>query len=113
MSFEQTPRIIALHPDNIPAILSPLLAQYGEELPDGFRTIRTIGAHWDDGDHTRMRAADFPTTITGQPLSDGRVAFTALWQSDLAAALPTIPGVQELTPAELTALTPPPEPLPT
>ncbi|MEI7532849.1 MAG: hypothetical protein WCK57_00635 [Verrucomicrobiae bacterium] len=52
----------------------------------------------------------FPTTITGQPLVDGRVAFTALWQSDLAREFDAgaFPMVEELTPERLAELTPQP-----
>jgi hypothetical protein len=53
-------------------------------------------------------------TITGQPLTDGRVAFTCLWQSDLAAAFDRgdIAGVAELSAEELAGLTPVVEGLP-
>ena len=110
MSFDTTEKIIAIAPAEIPTLLGAMLAQYGEDLTDGARTVRTIGAHWDDSEHTRLRAADFPTTINGQPLTDGRMAFRCLWQAAAAAAVERgdIPGVAILTPAELTALTPPP-----
>jgi hypothetical protein len=52
--------------------------------------------------------------IVGQPLTDGRVAYTCLWQSDLAAAFDAggIEGVEELSAEELAELTPEPEGMP-
>jgi hypothetical protein len=87
MSYELTSRTIALDPEAVATRFPALLAQYGEALPDGAETITTIGGHWDDSAQTRIRAASLHKgTITGQPLTDGRVAFTCLWQADLAAA---------------------------
>lgn len=98
MSFETNERIFAIHPDKLDAVFSSALARFGEDVPDGNHTHRTIGAHWDDSNHTRIRAADFPTTITGQPMQDGRLAFAALWQSDLCAAFDAgeFPDVEQL-----------------
>lgn len=115
MSFETHPRTLALAPALAEVLLPQLHAIYGEDLPDGPRTIRTIGAHWDDSMHTRIRAAESPRTATGRMLTDGRVAFSGiLWQSDLAAAFDAtgIAGVEELTDTQLAALTPAPEPMP-
>jgi len=113
MSFGDTYRIIALAPELIEPLFGQLLAAYGEDLPDGTRIVRTIGGHWDDTAHTRKRAASFPSTITGQLLTDGRYAFRALWQSDLMAEFDAngIPGIEELTEEQLAALTPQPEDL--
>jgi hypothetical protein len=108
MNFETTDRIIAVAPEAVETLFS----QYGEALPDGPRSVRTIGGHWDDAAKTRIRAASLHDgTITGQPLTDGRVAFRCLWQADLAAAFDAgdIAGVAELTAEELAALTPTPE----
>ena len=110
--FESTERNIAIAPAAVPSTLSAMLAQYGEDMPDGPRQIRTLAAHWDDGAHTRMRAASLTDgTITGQPLTDGRVVFRALWQADAAAAFGSgaVHGVEELTDAQVLALTPQPE----
>lgn len=107
MSFETTERIVAVQPDDVETLFSALLAQFGEELPDGSRMIPTIGAHWDDSAHTRIRAASLTKpTITGQPLTDGRVCFRCLWQSDLAAAYDAgeVPGVEQLSDEQLAAL---------
>jgi hypothetical protein len=104
MSYEQTSRTIALAPETVSTLFPVLLAQYGEELPDASESIVTIGGHWDDSDKTRIRAASLHKgTITGQPLSDGRVAYTCLWQSDLAKAFDRgeIEGVEELTEEQL------------
>jgi hypothetical protein len=77
--------------------------------------VLTIGGHWDDAAQTRLRAASLHKgTITGQPLNDGRVAFTCLWQADLAAAFDNggIEGAEELSAEQLAALTPEPEGMP-
>ena len=112
MSYEITERIIAVAPEAVATLFPQLLAQYGEALPDGAESVVTIGGHWDDGAKTRIRAASLHKgTITGQPLTDGRVAFTCLWQADLAAAFDAgeIAGVEELTQPQLAQLTPQPE----
>ena len=109
MSFQATSRIIALSPDIVPVLFPALVATYGEELPDGNRTIRTIGAHWDDVEQTRIRAASLEHgTITPTTLTDGRVAFRCLWQSDLAAEFDAgaFPEVEELTQEQLEGLLP-------
>jgi hypothetical protein len=112
MSYELTDRTIAVAPEAMETLFPALLAQYGEVLPDGAESVATIGGHWDDGAKTRIRAASLHKgTITGQPLTDGRVAFTCLWQADLAAAFDAgqIAGAEELTQLQLTQLTPQPE----
>jgi hypothetical protein len=108
-NFETTERIIAVPAEAVGTMFPDLLAQYGQELPDAGRSILTIGGHWDDDAKTRIRAASLTDgTITGQPLTDGRVAFRCLWQADLAAAFDNgeINGVEELTQEQLASLTP-------
>ena len=86
-----------------------LVAHYGQELPDAGRNVLTIGGHYDDAAKTRIRAASLTDgTITGMPLTDGRVAFRCLWQADLAAAFDAgeIGGVEQLTEEQLASLTP-------
>jgi hypothetical protein len=112
MAFETTDRIIAVAPEAVETLFPALLAQYGEVLPDGPRSVQTIGGHWDDAAKTRIRAASLTDgTITGQPLTDGRVAFRCLWQADLAAAFDRgeFPALQQLTEQQLADLTPKPE----
>jgi len=114
MSFESTERIMAAPANAVSVMFQGLLDQYGETLPDGNRSIRTIGGHWDNAEKTRIRAASLTDgTITGQPLTDGRVAFCCLWQSNLAKDFDDgkINGVEELTEAQLAALTLNPEEL--
>ena len=111
MNFETTERIIAVPAEAVSTMFPDLLAQYGQELPDGNRQILTIGGHWDDVAKTRIRAASLHDgTITGQPLTDGRVAFRCLWQADLAAAFDAgqIAGAEQLTEQQLADLTPEP-----
>lgn len=111
-NFEQTERIVAVSPQDMEALFIDLLNTYGQDVQDGPRRIRTIGAHWSDTERTIIRAASLADgTITGQPLTDGRVAFRCLWQAELAAAFDAgeIAGVEELDQAELAALTPQPE----
>jgi len=108
-NFEPTERIIAVAPEAVATLFPQLLAQYGQELPDSGRNVLTIGGHYDDAEKTRIRAASLTDgTITGMPLTDGRVAFRCLWQADLAAAFDAgeIAGVEELDAAELSTLTP-------
>jgi hypothetical protein len=115
MSYETTERTIAVASNAVATLFPALLAQYGEALPDGPRSIKTIGGHWDDSDKTIIRAASLTDgTITGQVLTDGRVAYTCLWQADLAAAFDNggIEGVDELSAEQLAALTPEPEVMP-
>jgi hypothetical protein len=112
MSYELTARTIAVSPAAVATLFPALLAQYGEPLPDGAESVLTIGGHWDDAAQTRLRAASLHKgTITGQPLTDGRVAFTCLWQADLAAAFDAggIEGVEELTSEQLADLLVTPE----
>jgi hypothetical protein len=115
MSFETTERIVAINPESVGTLFQQMLGLYGEDLPDANKTTRTIGGHWDDSDKTRIRAASLTDgTITGQVLTDGRVAYTCLWQADLAAAFDAggIEGVEQLTEEQLAALTPIPEAMP-
>ena len=107
-NFEPTNRIIAVPAEAVGTMFPDLLAQYGQELPDAGRSILTIGGHWDDAAQTRIRAASLTDgTITGQPLTDGRLAFRCLWQADLAAAFDAgeIEGAEELTGEQLADLT--------
>jgi hypothetical protein len=111
-NFEPTERIIAVPAEAVGTMFPRLLAQYGQELPDAGRIVLTIGGHWDDAAKTRIRAASLTDgTITGMPLTDGRVAYTCLWQADLAVAFDAgeIEGVEQLTEQQLTDLTPNPE----
>jgi hypothetical protein len=112
MSFEISERIIAVDSEVLEVLFPQLLSKYGEALLDKPRNIITIGGHWDDVQKTKIRAASLiDGTITPQPLTDGRVAFRCLWQSDLVKDFEDgkITGVEELTQEQLTALTPNPE----
>jgi len=109
MSYELTSRTIAVAPNAVATLFPQLLAQYGEELSYGSGSTRTIGAFWNDAEKTSIYAASMERgNIVGQPLTDGRVAFTCLWQSDLAAAFDNggIEGVEQLSAEELAELTP-------
>jgi hypothetical protein len=111
-NFETTERIIAVPAQAVGTMFPDLLAQYGDELPDAGRSVLTIGGHWDNAEKTRIRAASLTDgTITGQPLTDGRLAFRCLWQTDLAAAFDAgeIEGAEQLTEQQLSSLTPQPE----
>jgi hypothetical protein len=108
-NFETTERIIAVPAEAVGTMFPQLLAQYGQELPDAGRNVLTIGGHYDDAAKSRIRAASLTDgTITGQPLTDGRVAFRCLWQADLAAAFDAgeIEGVEQITAEQLADLTP-------
>jgi hypothetical protein len=89
MSFELNPRIIAVDAGTAAHLFPILTEQYGEYLPtgDGSIAVKTIGAFWDDTEHTKLRAADINMgTIMGQRLTDGRLAFICLWQFRVAYA---------------------------
>jgi len=108
-NFETTERIIAVAAEAVGTMFQQLLAQYGQELPDAGRNVLTIGGHYDDAAKSRIRAASLTDgTITGQPLTDGRLAFRCLWQADLAAAFDAgeIGGVEQLTEEQLASMTP-------
>jgi hypothetical protein len=110
-NFEQTERIIAVTQD-AQTLFPQLLEQYGEGLSYGSGTTRTIGAFWNDVAKTAIYAASIERgSIVPQALTDGRLAYMCLWQADLAAAFDDgdIPGAEELTQEQLTALTPVPE----
>lgn len=111
-NFEQTERIIAVPAEVVGTMFPQLLAQYGQPLRDGPRTIMTIGGFYGDSARTVIGAASLVDgTITGMPLTDGRLAFRCLWQADLAAAFDNgeIAGVEELTPEQFANLIPPPD----
>jgi hypothetical protein len=108
MSFEIKERIVAISPTVIQSMYPYLLEKYGEVLPDGKKNIVTIGAHWDDAEKTKMRAASLVDgTIVGLNLNDGRVAFKCLWQSNLIEAFNNgeISEVEEITEKQLNDLT--------
>lgn len=112
MPFESTERIIAVPADAVGTLFPALLAEYGEELSYGSGTTRTIGAFWNEPEKIRIYAASIERgSIAPTVLTDGRLAYRCLWQSGLAAAFDRgeIAGVEELTDAQLAALTPTPE----
>jgi hypothetical protein len=109
MSFESADRIAALAPENVGTIFPQLVAAFGEDLPDGDELKRTIGAFWDDTSRTRKRAASLTDgTIKPIVLSDVRVAYRCLWQSDLVRAWEAgqLPAVEQLSEAQFAALRP-------
>lgn len=109
MNFSTTFRTFAFSP-NLVNQLPTLIEQFGEEAQDGLETVKTIACGWDDSDHTRMRALQFPKTASLTDLIDGRKAYTALWSERLLAAFEAgqLPDVQELTIEELQDLLPKP-----
>jgi hypothetical protein len=112
MSFELTERTLAILPQDLQSAFPSLVEAFGEELPDGKEMVRTIGAHWDNVEKTRIRAASLEKgSITGIPLKDGRLLFRCLWQVDLVAAYEAgaIPQAEELTEKQVAALLPEPE----
>jgi hypothetical protein len=85
-----------------------LIEQFGDEALDGNQSFNTIACGWDDSEHTRFRALRFPETASLTTLTDGRVAYTALWSLALLQAFKEglFPDAQELTQEELQALLP-------
>ncbi|MEI6278295.1 MAG: hypothetical protein WCQ16_02785 [Verrucomicrobiae bacterium] len=113
MSFELKQRTLAVAPDLVPVLFPQLLERFGEDLPDGTRKVRTIGG-FDCGNGVLGAASLDIGSIAPVRLTDGRLAFSCIWQADLAEEFDAhgIPGVEELTPAQLSALTPAPEEMP-
>ena len=85
-----------------------LIEQFGDDAMDGNQSYRTIAAGFDDSEHTKLRALRFPETASLTELSDGRMAYTALWSLALLQAFREglFPDAQELTQEELQALLP-------
>jgi hypothetical protein len=109
MSFENQEKIIAIAATDASNLFPELLEKYGEIVNDGKNKILTIGAHWDNVEKTKIRAASLANgTIAGRLLSDGRIAYMCLWQFDLAKAFNNgeIPQAEEITVQELEELTP-------
>lgn len=107
MKFETTERIFAIHPSKLDAFLLDAISKFGENLPDGRQVLRTIAGHWDNSTKTRIRAASLQSgSISGTLLSDGRIAFICLWQSDLIRDFEdgNIPDIDELTIDQFTQL---------
>lgn len=112
MAFEQTERIIAVPADAVTTLFPALLAEYGEELSYGSGSTRTIGAFWNEPEKIRIYAASIERgSIAPTVLTNGRLAYRCLWQSDLAAAFDVgeISGVEQLSEEQLAALTPAPD----
>lgn len=115
MHFETSPRIVAF-PAALLGEFPALVAAYGADLPivparANSPTIRTLAGGRDqtDGPLT-LRALDLGTTAQPTPLTDGRLAFPGYWTIAAATALTNgdIPGAEEITAEEFTALLPPP-----
>lgn len=110
MSFDTVERIIAADQQVIADAYPSLIELYAEQLPDGSTTIPAIAAHWDNVEKTRIRAASLERGSAAPiQLTDGRVAFVALWNKRLLEAFEhgeLSPLLDELTHEELAGLTP-------
>jgi hypothetical protein len=101
MHFEDTFRIFAFPPslvDDLPG----LIADYGVNGTLNRKPVRTIAAGWDDVEHTRKRPLTFPETASLTLLTDGWVAYNAMWSLALVAAKaagtdPMLSEAKELT----------------
>lgn len=112
--FSEESQTVAVAPE-IVSDIEELRAAYGADLSIAPRnpaspTLRVIMGHRDREGSDDLRAALLGETVAGIPLTDGRIAFTGHWALDLIAAWEAdlIPA-EELTPAQLAALTPDPE----
>lgn len=107
MTFSTTFKTFAF-PETLVENLPQIIDQFGEEAQDALETVKTIACGWDDSEHTRLRALQFPKTASLTDLIDGRKAYTALWSERLLAAFEAgqLPDVQELTIEELQDLLP-------
>ena len=109
--FIDAERVFAFAPEMMTRF-GVLAEQFGVELPDGTRMVKTVAARWDDAAKTRKRAASPENEIPFQ-LTDGRIAIRVLWSEALIAAWQAgvIPA-EELTREQLAVLLPPLEELP-
>jgi len=106
MTFSDTFQIYAF-PAEMLDHLPGLIHDYGVDGMDGKTPVRTIAAGWDDTEHTRKRPLQFPTTASLTQLTDGRLAYKALWSNPILNAMATDPRLaqaEELTEAELEQL---------
>lgn len=115
-AFSATAQILAV-PVALLDQLPDALAEYGSTLPlrpadpASPATVTLLG-HIDREGSTDLRAGELGVSVTGQPLTDGRIAFTGHWATAFIAALgedERLDGIDILTPSQLAALTPDPE----
>jgi hypothetical protein len=115
-AFSDTAQILAV-PVALLDQLPDALAEYGSALPlrpadPESPTVVTLLGHLDREGSPDLRAGELGVSVTGQPLLDGRLAFSGHWSAAFLAALATdtrLDGITLLTAAELATLTPAPE----
>ena len=102
--FELEERAVAVELGAVTALFARGPTE-GSELRDGLRTVRTVLAVWDDAEHTRLRPAEYPGTVSPVALKDGRVAISGLWAKGVLArsdkAVEPVASVEALRPARL------------
>lgn len=92
--------------------LPEIIQEYGSPAWDGNIFVeKTLACGWDDSERTRLRALRFPETVSLTELTDGRLAYTALWSVPILEAFQNgvFDGVQELNLEQLQELIPVPE----
>jgi len=87
---------------------------YGADLPTygdlDAPVVRTLLGHRDDMCPDGLRAGLSPSTVTARPLTDGRYAVAGYWSLALKAAWESgNVQAEELSEADLQALTPEPD----
>jgi hypothetical protein len=115
-AFSATAQILAV-PVALLGQLPDALAEYGSALPlrpadPESPTVVTLLGHLDREGSPDLRAGELGVSVTGQPLTDGRLAFSGHWSTAFVAALATdtrLDGITLLTAEQLATLTPDPE----
>lgn len=67
--------------------LKSLTVLHGDIARDGPKEFRTLMAHWDDTDHTRKRAADFPISCSPSLLINGNLCAIGLWSDKAISSI--------------------------
>ena len=115
-AFSDTAQILAV-PVALLDQLPDALAEYGSALPlrpadpESPETVTLLG-HLDREGSPDLRAGELGVSVTGQPLPDGRLAFSGHWSTAFVDALATdtrLDGITLLTAEQLATLTPAPE----
>jgi hypothetical protein len=112
-AFFFTSQIVAV-PVSLLGQLSEALAEYGAELPikpadPNSETVVTLLGHLDREGSEDLRAGELGVSVSGQPLIDGRLAFSGHWSTAFLAAIGTdarLAGVEILTAEQYQAAMP-------
>jgi hypothetical protein len=113
IAFSPTSQIVAV-PVSLLGQLPEALAEYGAELPirpadPQSESVVTLLGHLDREGSEDLRAGELGVSVSGQPLIDGRLAFSGHWGTAFLAAIGTderLAGVEILTAEQYQAAMP-------